>query len=113
MQCSTLVFQLLIQADVSCKLGTVLSESFLSGGKQFAARISLNKKLKDQRGALYSPFSLFYTIKAPNEKLTFLGDFFQPPYTEPERPSLRVTFQSHGSVYEVAYPWLIKNPRLK
>ena len=28
--CSALVFQLLIQANVSCKLSTVLSESFLS-----------------------------------------------------------------------------------
>ena len=59
-QCSALIFQVLIQTDVSCKLCTVLSESFLSCSKQpscispqkgfrqtntrFAARISLDKK---------------------------------------------------------------------
>ena len=80
----------------------VLSESFLSEVinphvpqgkryqtkcKQFAAHISLDKKLEDWSRALHSSFALFYTIKAPNGKLAAFRQFFQPPHTEPERPS--------------------------
>ena len=35
------------------------------------------------------------------ENLGFLGDFFQPPYTEPERPSLDFLSRTGGSGYEV------------
>ena len=47
---------------MNCKLCTVLSESFLLGSRQHVQ--------KD------SNFSLFYTIKAQNGKITVLGDFF-------------------------------------
>ena len=43
---------------------------------QYATRISLGKKLKDQSGALHSPFMFFYTIKAPDGKLTVFRRFF-------------------------------------
>ena len=42
---------------------------------QFADCCSFDKKLKDQSGAQHSEVLLFY-IKAPNGKLTILGDFF-------------------------------------
>ena len=41
----------------------------------FAARINLDKKLKDQSGALHSIFMLFYTVKAQTGSLV-LGEFF-------------------------------------
>ena len=47
-----------------------------------SARISLDI----YSGALHSPFSPFYIIKALNGKLTVLGDF-QPPYTDLDRAS--------------------------
>ena len=67
-----MVFQLLIQADVICKLCMILSELFYcevnnlhiphdkkdldKNRKQFAAGLCLDTKLKDQNRALHSPF---------------------------------------------------------
>ena len=106
-------------ADVSCKLCMVLSELFLSFGKQtsftsrqkgfrqnctqFTARISLDKKTRVEQ---YIPlFALFYTIKAPNGKLRILGDFFQPPYIQNRKDPPRISFSEPvRSVYKVSYP---------
>ena len=95
MLCCTLVFQLITQAGASCKSCKDLSESFcredLPSSRQTrfrqnrqhrttcAARIILDKKLKDHSGALHSTF--FFTLKAMNGKLTVLCDSFQPSYT--------------------------------
>ena len=55
---------------------------------QFAARMSLDMKLKDQSRALHSPFFTISHYKSTKmENLRFLGNFFQPPYTELERAS--------------------------
>ena len=65
---------------------------------QFAARIILDKKLKDQSGALHSLFFLlFYTINlAPNEETLGFKRFYQPSYTELERPSYDFLFIAGG-----------------
>ena len=63
--------------------------------------VSLKKKFKDQNRALHSSFLLFYTIKAPNGKLTFFRHFFfSHPYSS-VKILIRFLFQSLGSVYEV------------
>ena len=92
----------ILQANVSCKLCTVYSRIIFvvryttfrnlttkgiqtKPGTQFATRISLDKKLKDQNGALYT-FSLFRFFTPLNQADGFMR-FFQPPCTELERPS--------------------------
>ena len=53
----------------------------LSHDKKDSGKTVHNLQLKDQSGALHSPF---HTIKALNRKLTIIGDFFLPPLTEQE-----------------------------
>ena len=52
---------------------------------QLASALIRSQKTRVEH--LHSPFPLFYTINAQDGKLIFLGDFFQPTYTETERPS--------------------------
>ena len=81
---------------------------------QFAARSSLDKKLKGQSGDLHSLFSLFYTMEwktygiyfTPwNGKLTEFRRFFSASIYIPGETLIRFPFQSFGSVYEVSLPW--------
>ena len=80
------VFHLLIQYDVSCKLCIVLSwgkqpsctlrqKRFRQNRTQFAARNSLDKKLKDQSGALHSPLFAILHHKSTEWKTCFLRFF--------------------------------------
>ena len=77
--------------------------SFTSGQKgfkqnhtQFAVRISLDKKLKDQSGALHSPFFAILHHKSTEWKVNGLRGFFiQPTYREPGS-LIRFPFQSRG-----------------
>ena len=61
---------------------------------QFAAHISLDKKLKDQNGAVILPFSLFYTIKALNGKLTVYRRFFSASIYRTGKALIRFPSQS-------------------
>ena len=49
---------------------TKQQKGFRQNHTQFAADIGLDEKLKDQSGALHSPFPLIDTRKALNGKLT-------------------------------------------
>ena len=62
------------------------------------------------RGALHSPFSLFYTIKAQNGKLKILGDFFASILNRTRKTLIRFPFQGRGSlpVLHVDYPSIYK-----
>ena len=97
---------------------TVLSESLLSWGKQpsFKPRhkgfrldltqVSSQISLDIYSGAIHSPFSLFYTIKALNGKLTVLGDFFSLHIQSWIEPHKDFFIRADGSVYiNVSYQW--------
>ena len=60
---------------------------------QFEARISLDKRLKDQSGALHSSFDI-YTIKALNGKLFVLGDFFSVSINRTGNNLIKMSYQS-------------------
>ena len=72
-----------------------LHQGFRLDLTQFTAQISLDI----YSGALHSPFSLFYTIKALNGKLTVLGDFFSLHIQSWIEPHKDFFIRADGSVY--------------
>ena len=51
--------------------------------KQFAAGINLDKKSKDQSGALHSPFNAILHHKSTKWKTYYFRGFYKTPYKEP------------------------------
>ena len=109
MLCSALVFQLLSQADVRCKLCSFILNVFVvrktifmyltakrihTKCTQFAASINLDKKLKDLRGALHSPFFTILHHRSAEWKTCGFKAIFSASIYRTGKTLIRFPFQS-------------------
>ena len=97
-----------LSTDVSCKLCTVLSESFCIQSSVTSQQKGFRQKrtqLADQTRAEHYIllYSLFHTIKAPNGKLADFLRFFHPSYTDLERTSNDFLFRAGALLMKFLY----------